>query len=253
MSIIDLSKTSCGDICTAAIKECGGIGVGQTPLAEDITDAQARLNWMLAQWARKRWMIYHLLDLSVTSTGAATYTIGPGGDIDTGPGSVRPNRLENGNFLRQLTQSQPNQIDYPLELLESMEDFSRIALKRLVSFPQYIFLDPQWPIGVIHVYPVAQANIYAIHACVREQIQTFTNLATLFEIPYEYYWAMVTNLALRLRGKYQIPSFPGDTLPAQAKDSLNVIKGGNTAIARLRTPRELVRNGIYNVFSDQFY
>jgi len=253
MTIIDQSKTSSGDICTAALKECGAIGVGQTPLAEDISDALARLNWMLSQWERKRFLVYHLLDLGVTSTGAATYTVGPGGVFDTGVGSVRPNRLENGNFLRQLTQSQPNQIDYPLELLASMEDWNKIALKGLVSFPQYCFYDPAWPLGILHVYPVAQANIYAVHICLREQLQSFTSLTTLFDLPYEYYWAMVTNLALRLRQKYGIPSFPGDTLQAQAKDALATIRGANTAISRLRTQRELVRNGIYNVFSDQFY
>ena len=75
MSQLDPTKTTVGDICTAALKECGAIGVGQTPLAEDINDAWARLQWMIQQWERKRYLVYHLVTLSVVSTGAQTYTV----------------------------------------------------------------------------------------------------------------------------------------------------------------------------------
>src|SRR5208337_994298 len=115
--------TTVHDICRAALKECGAIGVGQTPLAEDITDAQTRLQWMLQQWERKRWLVYHLVDFSIVSTGQVSYSIGPGGNIDTNSGgnqfnnqfnsqfgpagtvSVRPDKIESA-FLRQLTLSE---------------------------------------------------------------------------------------------------------------------------------------------------
>lgn len=254
MTQLDPALTTVGDICTAALKECGQSGVGQTPLAEDINDAWARLQWMLQQWERKRWLVYHLVDYSKVSTGALTYSIGPGGDIDTGVGtSVRPAKIESA-FLRQLTLSQPNQIDYPLRILQSREDYNKIALKSLVSFPGAIFLDSGWPLGTIYTYPVPQANIYAIHVSVMEQLPVkFPTLATKFALPYEYYNAMLLNLALRLKSKYQIPTFPGDPLPALAKDALNVLRGANTQIAELSIPAELTRSGLYNIYSDQVY
>lgn len=253
MAVLDPTNTTLGDLCTEALKECGYIGVGQTPLAEDLNGAWMRLQWMLQQWERKRWLVYHLVHLSKTSTGTQTYTIGPGGDIDTGAGSVRPMKIESA-FLRQLTQSQPNQIDYPLAILQSREDYDKIALKQLQSFPGWIFLDSDWPLGTIFAWPVPQANIYAVHVSIIAQLpMSFATQASVFNIPFEYYNAMLFNLAIRLRPKYQIGTYPGDPLPGLAKDALAVLRGANTQIAKLQMPADLLRPGIYNIFSDRSY
>lgn len=258
MSSLDPTTTTVGDLCTEALRECAVVGVGQTPLAEDINGAWSRLQWMLQDWERQRWLVYHLLDLSVVSTGANTYSIGPGGDIDTGASSARPNRLE-AAYLRQLVQTAPSppgpqQVDYQLRVLQSYEDYSKIALKTLVSFPSCVFLDTGWPLGTLHCYPVMQPDIYELHVIVREQLPCkFANLAVKFALPYEYYDAIVTNLALRLRSKYGKGSFPGDTLPDRAKGCLKVLRGANTQIAALGMPGTLIRPGIYDVWSDRYY
>jgi hypothetical protein len=243
--------------------------VGQTPLANDIEDAQARLQWMLQQWERKRWFVWHLVDYSVVSTGAQAYTIGPGGQINTNalfnPGTgqfnppvagdvtARPNRIESA-FLRQLTQSQPNQIDYPLTLIYSYEDYSKIALKQLQSFPGYLFFDSSWPLGRLLPWPVPQANIYALHVVIKEQLPAkFATLSAVLNVPYEYYNAMVLNLAIRLRPKYGIVPMQGDHLPGLARDSLNVLRSDNYQISRLHMPGDLVRPQLYNIFSDRMY
>lgn len=251
MSQLLPAATSVGDIVAAALRECGAFGVGRTPLAEDTNDAWARLQWMLQEWERKRWLVYHLVTKLVTSTGATSYTVGPGGSVNTGATSVRPDKIESA-FLRQLTQSQPNQIDYPLQILQSMEDYNSIALKGLVSFPGSVFYDPSWPLGTVYAWPVPQATIYAIGLTLKEQLPfAFANLAVQFALPYEYYSAMVYELAMRLRSKYGIPTKRGDQLPGLAKNAINVLRGANTAIARLRVPAD--RAGIYNIFSDRSY
>src|ERR1700749_5311714 len=83
-----------------------------------------------------------------------------------------PARMESG-FLRQIAPppSQDdtgnpyggNLIDYPMTLLQSREDYNRIALKTLQSFPGYLFYDSAWPIGVLYPWPIPQANIYELH------------------------------------------------------------------------------------------
>lgn len=252
MSALQPSGTTLADVVSAALSECGAMGQGQTPTAADLNKAWARLQWMLQEWERKRWLVYHLSTYNITSTGAVSYTMGPGGDIDTGAGSVRPAKIESA-YLRQLTQSQPNQIDYPLEILQSMEDYNRISLKQLKSFPSTIFLDADWPLARVYAWPVPQANIYGLFVTVLAQLPaSFAVAAAKFVLPFEYYSAMLYNLAWRLRSLYQIPSFPGDPLPGMAKNSLNVLRGANTAIARLQLP-DLGRPLLYNIFSDRFY
>lgn len=284
--ILNPDQISVQDICAAALQDANVVGTGQTPLAEDYTKAQARLQMMLQQWERKRWLVYHLVDLSVLSTGAISYSIGPGGDFDTGgsgqfnyqfnnqfgnapgyqafPTSARPARIESA-FLRQI-QSPPSQgeasanpyggnlIDYPLTLLQSREDYNRIALKTLQTFPGYIFYDSAWSLGQLFPWPVPQPNIYEIHVSVFEQLPpAFATANTVISLPYEYFAAIRLNLAMLLRITYGIPVFPGDPLPGAAKDSLNVLRGANVQVARLQVPSELIRPNLYNIFSDRTY
>lgn len=239
--------TTPNDIIDQALKKSGVLGIGQTASAEDTNDAFLDLNDMLAQWQRKRWLIWHLVDYSIVSTGANSYTIGPGGDINI---VQRPDRLESA-FFRQLTQSQPNQVDYPLELIESYETYSRIPLKNLQTFPQYIFYDSGYPLGTLHAYPVLQASIYELHIQVKALLSQFNTLADVIVLPPEYTAALKWNLAARLRPSYQLEHDPQIT--ALALDSLNVIRGANTQIQRLTMPMELVRGGLYNIYSDQTY
>lgn len=275
ISLLDPVSLTVGDLCKQALRECNAIGVGQTPLAEDMNDAWFRLQTILQQWERKRWHVYHLSDYSIVSTGQTTpYTIGPGCQIDTntqnpwnaqfnnqfgGGGanaavsSARPNRIEFA-FLRQLTNPPvaqgSNQVDYKLRVLQSYEDYSKIALKKMVSFPGCVFLDTDWPAGKLFIYPYMQANIYEIHVGIRCQLPiSWPTLATKFILPFEYYGAMLYNLALRLCPKYGM--VPSDVLKDSAKDSLNVLDTGNAQIAALGIPTMLTRPGIYNVFDDR--
>ena len=235
------------NIIDLALKDAGIIGVGQTALAEDMNDALTRLNMLMAQWANKRYLVYQLTNLQITSTGAQSYTVGPGGDFNI---PVRPDRLENGCYFRQLVQSSPNQVDYPLELLESWEDYNRIVLKALQTFPGYVFYDPGYPLATVYPWPVPQPAIYLINLLVKGNVvQQFTSLTEQIVLPNEYLMAIYLTLANILRTAYRLPVDPD--LVQRAKEAREVIRGSNTALARLKMPNDLVRPGVYNPYSDQ--
>lgn len=233
------------DIINLAFDDMGALGSGQTATGEDMNKAYTRLQWLLAQWQRKRWMIYHLVDLSVVSTGQLFYTIGPGGDINT---PTRPDRLESA-FLRQLVNGSPNAVDYPLELLQSMEDYTMIALKTLKSFSGYVFLDSDYPLGKVYPWPVPEASLYEVHVQVKAILNQFTSLDQEVNLPEEYLPALEYNLAVRLAPAYGQPVPQG--IVGLAKDAMNVIRNSNTQIARLQMPSGLGRPGVYNPYSDQ--
>jgi hypothetical protein len=97
-------------------------------MAEDANDALTLLNAMLAQWQRKRWLVYSLDDVSFPATGQPSYTVGVGQNINI----QRPDRIE-AAFVRLV--NGPQSVDYPLDLLSSREDYNDIALKSLETFP----------------------------------------------------------------------------------------------------------------------
>jgi hypothetical protein len=271
LDLLDPSKMTAGALARQALKECGAIGVGQSPTAEDLQDAQFRLQLMLQQWERKSQLIYRLATRGITSTGALTYSIGPGGDIDTNlrwnpftdsydasfgptyPVSARPAKIES-SFVRQLTLGQPNQIDYPMRIIQTRNDYNRIALKQLQTFPGYLFFDPTWPLGTLFPWPVPQANIYALYVTFLEQLPPmFATSSAVVDLPFEYFAAILYNLAMRLRSKYGIATYQGDQLPQLAKDALEVLTSANLRITQLVMPNDLLTGQQYNIFSDRMY
>jgi len=179
------------------LKAAGVLGVGQSALAEDFSDAFAALNAMLAIWNRNRWLIWHLIDAPLVSTGAISYTVGPGGNFNV----PRPDRLE-AAFFRQIVSSQPNYIDYPLTILQSREDYNLIALKNLVSWPTYIFYDAAFPLGNVYPWPVPQASIYELHLTLTDTLSGFTSYNQQINLPPEYFETLWTNLCVRLAAIY---------------------------------------------------
>ena len=246
-----MTVTTPADIIRLVLKDTGVIGVGQTASAEDTNDCFDTLNMMIGEWASKRWLLYRTEFYHIASTGAVSYTIGPGGDMDTGT-QQRPDRLEDGCFFRQITTaSSPNQIDYPLSLLESREDYSRIGLKQLATVPQFVFYDPQYPLGYVYPWPVIPDTLYELWVLVKFQITQFANLADSIDLPSQYYGALRYNLAARVRPMYQLP--PDPQLIGLATDSLNTLRNMNAQVPRLRMPTGIGRGTRYNIFSDSNY
>lgn len=233
------------DLANLCLFDAGVVGTGQAASGQDGALFLTRLNFMLDEWSNERWLVYHLIDTSKVSTGAQSYTVGPAGDFVA---VERPDRLE-AAFFRQLVQSQPNQIDYPLEILQAREDYNNIALKNLVSFPQCIFYDSAYPLGVIYPWPVPQANIYEIHLSLKAILSELANLAATIVLPKVYFNALHYNMVVRLRNAYDLPEKPRDVQLAKA--ALNSMRKANTQIGRLTMPQAMSRPGIYNVYSDQ--
>lgn len=231
------------DLINLSLKQAGVLGVGQTALAEDINDAFLLLNMLLAQWQRKRWLVYTLADVTCQATGQVSYTVGPGEQFDC----PRPDRIEY-SFFRNNVSSPGYPVDYPLSILQSREDYNSIAVKQLGTWPAYAYYDPKFPIGVFYPWPVPQ-SIYQLFITIKTQLQSFTNLTDIVQLPPEYYMAILYNLSARLRPAYQLP--PDPTVVALAAESLNVIRGANTQIPILRMPSQLRRGAGYNPFSDQ--
>lgn len=239
------------DIITLALRDSGVLGVGQTASAEDVTDALTRLNMMIAQWAARRWLVYHLIDAWCQSTGAPQYFVGPGGDIDL---PARPNRIEGAFFRSGGTTPREfkldssiadgsdtlapsfggvNAIDYPLALMESREDYNAIALKGMSSFPSAAWYDPDMPFGRLYVWALP-ASTYELHIAVRAPLQTFANLSDNFLLPPEYQEAIHYNLVGRLQLAYGLQVNPG--VVGLAATALQTIRSANAQIPLMRMP-----------------
>jgi hypothetical protein len=233
------------DIINLSLRTANVLGVGQVASAEDMNDAFNLLNMMLAQWQRRRYMVYQLITLSKQATGAISYTVGAGGDFNI----VRPAKLEFAYF-RQNTNT-PLPVSYPLEILKAREDYDRISLKDLNSFPRYAFYDAGYPLANLFVWPIP-SNQYEIDITVMQQLQNFTTINDQISLPPEYSAAMMWNLTLELYPFYGLPVNP--VVEKKAEASMRIIEESNAQIPILQMPIALrgQQTGTYNIFGD-FY
>ena len=238
-----MTKTA-KQLCTSALWASGVVGQGIEPMAEDISVAFELLNEMLELWSSRRWLVYRLVDNSFVCTGAINYTIGPGGNINV---TDRPDRVETA-YVRLLTTPTPSlRTDYPLEQILAREDYSRITLKQMQSFPDSFFYDPAYPQGFIYVYPIPTAQ-YELHVVTREILAAIANLTDTVLLPRVYNGVIKWNLAKRIRVAYR---YKGDSeINKLAQDGINVISSNNFAVPTLEIPAELRGGGRYNFYSD---
>jgi hypothetical protein len=230
------------DIITLALQDAGVTGQGLTPSAVDINNGFTRLNDMLAQWNEQRWLIYHLVATDLLMTGATSYTVGPGGQFSI----PRPSHLEAARVIQNSPPS-PNDVGWPLDIVQSMEAYNNIRMQHLGSFPRYVFLDSDWPLSKVYFWPLP-SNRYTCRIITKAALQSFANLSDDYNMPPMYLRAIRFNLQDELLSAYKLP--PDEYLSARAAGALNVVRNANAQIPVLKLPAELVRGGVYNVFTD---
>jgi hypothetical protein len=257
--------TTAQDIVTYALKANGIGAAGQQLGGADLTDGLFWLQTLLAQWQRKRWLVWHLVDTAIPSTGALNYGVGPGSNFNI----ARPDQLE-GAYARLITNtvdgagfnaggsdvggpdgigggSAPGttvpgilNIDYQMFQIMSMEEYAALPLKGLQTFPSCVFYDSAYPTGKAYFYPVPNES-FELHILTKETLQQFAGLTDSFMMPPEYVEALVWSLAARLRPAYGLP--PDPTVTAAMTTAMATIRNANTQIPQLQMPDALPLGG----------
>ncbi|TPW36597.1 packaged DNA stabilization gp4 family protein [Oecophyllibacter saccharovorans] len=136
-------------------------------------------------------------------------------------------------------------IDYPLEIIDSYEDYAGIGLKRLNTWPNYCHYNPCWPIGEFRPWPVPTGDRWELHVLFKAQLDQGITLEQPIQLPPEYAEAIVYNLACRVAPSYGQEASP--TVAALAKAALTTIRSANTQIPDLGMP------AILNPVASPFY
>jgi hypothetical protein len=161
------------DLINGAMKEAGVLGVGQTLNAEDMNDGLTRLNAMLAQWQKKRWIVPSLYDVSAVANNAKSNPIGPNQHYN----AARPDKIQAAYFI-QNNQAGQNAVSFPLTQIWSYEDYALLSLKELNTWPQYIFYDGAYPYGNVFIWPIPSQD-FEVHLICKSPIGFDIQIETL--------------------------------------------------------------------------
>jgi hypothetical protein len=229
--------TTVSEIITDALQDLNVYGSN-----DPITDADARkclrmLNKMLAQWQARKMYVTGQRDVSFAMTGAVSYAIGDGQTVDTPlPGQI------DACFYRL------NDIDYPVTVLNSYEDYANITLKQIVgTIPNAIFFQRSYPSGAIYVWP--QPAVGEIHLITRDIVSQYTSLTDTVTLPPECALAVqfsLEELIARPFGRQVTPD-----LKLDAKNARDVMKRVNLNIPMMGVPQELLQNGRFSIYTGQ--
>ena len=97
------------DLVNDALLQIGVGAQGTTASGVDISSGVRGINYLLAQWQRRRWLVPTLTEYAALSNGAVDYQVGPSAALSGGPTSstfvtsgYRPDKIEYA-FARLLT------------------------------------------------------------------------------------------------------------------------------------------------------
>lgn len=156
------------DVINAAMKDAGVLGLGQTLNSEDTNDGLIRLQNMVAQWQNKRWLQPSLFDIAMPGNNAKSNQIGNGQYWNT----PRPDKIRAAYFIQT---NSNNQVSFPLWPINAYEEYAKITLKELNSFPVRFFYDQAYPYGNVFIWPIPSAS-YEIHLIIPSQLGFSTTI-----------------------------------------------------------------------------
>jgi hypothetical protein len=219
------------DLAITVLKASGILGVGQSAQPDDLSTFLDLLRSLVAQWQKKRWLVYVEQTPSVpVSTGALSYSIGPGMDFDV---AGRPDRISRA-YIRIITGVSPNLVDIPIGVIDAREDYAAISIKALQTIPLGVYYETGYPTGQLYFWPVPPAGMYGLFVVVKVPLPTYISTADPLNLPDEYIDALIWTMCVRMQMAYGLQARPDHV--AQAAMAMNTLRQANAQIPVLRVP-----------------
>jgi hypothetical protein len=242
-----VSILTAGDICLKAAQMLG-VYDAQTPLTD--SDAQLLLdllNSMMDEWSNYTLACYEILEQSVMLVpGQNQYTIGPGGQIN----ATRPLKILTDPGTAYVQDSNGN--NYPMQVVpkDKWNLYSNRSSLVNSNFPDVLYYDPQFPLGVINVMPYPNIA-YEMFFDSMAQLGEFSNLNTTVSLPPGYNIAMFSNLAVLSKPFFLDAQLPPEIIQTAAR-TLGAVKRTNIRDIYALYDQEIVSSAqiSYNVYTD---
>lgn len=230
--------TTGNDLVTGALRAITSVTPGEPVDGVEAANALAVLNRMLKSWSAKSLMVpYRTLEGFSWTAGQASFTLGQSGSPSYN--TVRPDRV---TFVYR--RDAANQ-DRPLTPM-TKDEYNAVLDKTTQGLPDWFYYDPQYPNGVLYLYPVPSTSLTLFVESLKP-VNQFTTLQTVISLPGEYEEAVVYLLAQRLAPEYGFALTPD--LAALIEDAGKFIRRKNTRPVAARFDAALVGTPPANIVS----
>lgn len=170
-----------------AMKDAGLLQHGDLPDGDQLAEFGGRLLDMIFLWQTQGLKLWLQQDLPVTLQATkATYTIGPGGDVDM----PKPTRVIQAYALTTAGTTRPL-------MLISRDDWTRLSNRTQMGAINSVFIDKQQTLLNVNLWltPDTTAATDVLHLVIQNQVTSFTNLNDTINFPAEWFMALRWGLA----------------------------------------------------------
>lgn len=240
---------SANDIITDSLTRIGVYSPGETISDADAERCLSILNDMIDSWSNESLSCFEILEQSgAMIIGQNSYTIGTGGNFAV----TRPLRLINGPGAAYIQDINGN--NYGVDVVPR-DQWNLIANRSSTvtsNVPNTLFYDPQYPLGVINVFPTPNVA-WTLFWDSYLQLVTFTALATAMSLPPGYKDALQKCLAVEIWSDFKTPLDPPQWLMALAEKAKGNVKRTNIRPNVAVYDPEIVSHAVqtYNIVSDR--
>lgn len=204
-------STTRDEIIKGALRIVGGIEQGETPTADQTSEAAIALNYIakllmvdgMPMWAMKQY--------AFSLTGTADYNIGDGQTIDT----PKPMKVYQAFF-----NDGTGNVDIPMMVI-SRQEYNDLGDKTITGQPIQIWYEPLRNYGVAHIYPVPDTPSIAtgtVTIVYQRPFEDFDSATDEPDFPQEWFETLKYYLAYSLAPEYGMPIDERQDIRAHAKE-----------------------------------
>ena len=245
--------TTASDIIQEALESIGAYGSGETMTSADASRGLTILNNMLDEWSNNSLTTYAINEQSVTFTpGDFQYTIGPDPSADVvGPRPLRIIATPGSAYVLDFNGNQ-----YGMDVITQAEWNMRGSRNTDSNFPDVLFYDPQFPLGILNFDPMPNIG-YTAYFDSYIQFSEFGGLTGTLSLPPGYEIAIKRNVALEFLpfwGTGGLDQRAMDRLERSAARTLASVKRTNIRLKTSNFDPEILSKapGIYNIYNDSY-
>lgn len=181
------------DIIKRALRLIGVLAQGETPTADQVTEAAAALNGLVKAWQADGMPLWAITQKQLTLiAGQSTYTV-------SNPKPLKVYQAWNHNTV--------SNVDVPMRVLTKQE-YNILGNKTSTGNPIQVYFDPRRDDSKLYVFPVPTATEAAsnvIQYVCQIPFEDFDASTDNPDFPQEWYDAITYGLATRLAPEYGVP------------------------------------------------
>lgn len=185
--------TTAQNIVDGVLRQISSVTPGEAIDGNEAANALIVINRLIAAFSMEWGLINAIVREGFNLTvGTTSYTIGSGGDFNT----TRPDTIFNQWIYDTIAG-----IRYPLKMLTDNQ-YNSIVLNTVQSIPKGIYYDPQYPLGIIYIYPTSGLTTYQLWIESYKPVAQFSTLNSTLNLPAEYFEELVMLGADELAPEY---------------------------------------------------